>query len=118
MSEFERDWKSVRLAAPSTALDQRMNQVFAMAGPTKRWSRKPRLAWWLAGLSAFGAIAACLLVLPWSQPLSPVPIEYRFEARGRMRQLLLDPPTTANQLPHFEVSTGSPSAEDPSHSSP
>jgi ferric-dicitrate binding protein FerR (iron transport regulator) len=108
MSEFERALKAVRLAAPSAALDQRMNETFAAAARTPQRLRKPMLSWWLAGVGAFGAAAACLLVLQWSHPPSPVPIEYRFEARGRMRQLLLDPPTTANQLPHFEVSTSSP----------
>jgi ferric-dicitrate binding protein FerR (iron transport regulator) len=108
MNELEQRLRSRRLAAPSTTLDQRMDETFATAAQTRQWSRKPMHFWWFASLSAFGATAACLLVLLWAQPLSPVPIEYRFEARGRMRQLLLDPPKTANQRPHFEVNTSSP----------
>jgi hypothetical protein len=118
MSEFDRDFKSVRLATPSAALDQRINKIFATPAQTRQWPRKSVLSWWLAGLSAFGATAACLLVLLRSHPLPPVPIEYQFEARGRMRQLLLDPPTATNQLPHFEVNTGAPYAGDLNNSSP
>ena len=106
MNELERDLKAARLAAPSSAFDHRMNELFAAAAHSRPSRRKATLPWWLAGLTAFGAAAASLLVAPLPHPLPPAPIDYRIEAQGRMRQLLLDPPTSANQLPRF-VMTGS-----------
>jgi hypothetical protein len=108
MNELERDLKAARLAAPSSAFDHRMNELFAAAAHSRPSRRKATLPWWLAGLTAFGAAAASLLVAPLPHPLPPAPIDYRIEAQGRMRQLLLDPPTNANQLPRFVMSDSVP----------
>jgi hypothetical protein len=108
MSEFERDLANLRLAAPSAALDRRMHDTFSAATRTSSSPRRTSLGWQFVGLVAIGAAVALLLVSPW--PLHPRPeqIVYRIEAKGPMRQLLLEPPASASRLPRLVVNGSTP----------
>jgi hypothetical protein len=108
MSELERDLANLRLAAPSAALDRRMHDTFSAATRTPSSLRRTSPWWWLGALAATGAVVTLLLVSPW--PLHPRPeqIVYRIEAKGPMRQLLLEPPASANRLPRLVVNGSTP----------
>ena len=108
MSELERDLANLRLAAPSAALDRRMNDTFSAVTRPSPSSRRTSLGWWLVGVTATGAVAALLLVSPW--PLHPRPeqIVYRIEAKGLMRLMLLNPPASANRQPRLVVNGSTP----------
>jgi hypothetical protein len=108
MSELERILANLRLAAPSAALDRRMSDMFSATTRTPPSLRRTSLGWWLGALAATGAVVTLLLVSPW--PLHPRPeqIVYRIEAKGPMRQLLLEPPASANRLPRLVVNGSTP----------
>ena len=103
MSEPEQILANLRLAAPSVDLDRRMSDTFSAVTRTPSPSRRKSLGWLLMALTAAGAVVALLLVSPW--PLHPrsEQMVYRIEAKGPMRQLLLEPPASATRLPRLVV---------------
>lgn len=106
MTELERNLASLRLAAPSAALDRRMSDTFSAAARTAPSSHRTSLWWWLAALTAAGAATVLLLFAPGSRPPRPERLVYRIEAKGPLRRLLLDPPASASDLPHFVINEG------------
>jgi len=108
MSELERNLANMRLAAPSADLDRRMSDTFSDAARTAPSSRRTSFWWWLAAATVAGAAAALLLVSPWSLHPRAEQMVYRIEAKGPMRQLLLDPPASAHRLPLLVVNGSTP----------
>lgn len=91
MTDLEQRLQALRPAAPSAALDRRLDQAFAAA---RRRAGDPRRAaywWWLALSSAAAAAVALLFVAPRRPAPPPVEIVYHVEAQGRLRDMLLTP---------------------------
>ncbi len=109
MNELEQQLKTQRLAAPSTALDQRISDAFAAVARSRQSSRNRQIIWWwFSAFAACGATAALFLSgTLWRHP-TPKQITYRIEAQGRLRLLLLEPPASANRVPRFVVTTHAP----------
>jgi hypothetical protein len=91
MTDPESRLKEMRLAAPSPELDRRISAVLSAVADAAQEPRTPSRWWWLLVLTASGAAAAVILVGPWPRRAPPVPTEYRIEATGRLRQMLLEP---------------------------
>lgn len=108
MNEPEPILANQRLAAPSPALDRRMDDAFSAAARTLTSPRRMSLGWWLGALAATGAAVALLLVSLRPLHSRPEQIVYRIEAKGPMRQLLLEPPASANRLPRLVVNGSTP----------
>jgi hypothetical protein len=106
MSDFEEKLKAARLAAPSPALDRRIDEAFAAESPNRALTA--RRGWWLAILIPLGAATAVFVFSnrPQRQPLQPV--IHRFVAEGPMRQFLTEPPQSAALLPHFVTRAETP----------
>lgn len=103
MDDLEQRLQSARLAAPSAELDRRLDQAFRAARRPRRRSR-PGWFWWsLAGVTAAGAMAALLFASIGRPPPAPRQVVYRIEARGALRQMLLDPAASREGRPHFVV---------------
>jgi hypothetical protein len=62
----------------------------------------------MRALAASGMAAALLLVALSSRHRVPKVVVYRIEANGSLRQLLLDPPSSAAIQPRFKVDVSSP----------
>jgi hypothetical protein len=93
MNDLEQYLKCLPLAAPSADMDRRLGDEFA-ADRNRKQSRATTIWWSLAAITTIG-FAAALLVMRSAQPPSPAPpLIYRFEARGQLRQLLLEPPAS------------------------
>jgi hypothetical protein len=101
MSDLEQLLKAARMSAPSSALDRRIEEMFAAAEERLKPSRTARCGWWLAILAPLGAATALLLVSSRSQSEPLQPVTYQFIAQGPMLQFLIEPPISATPLPHF-----------------
>ena len=108
MNEPERILANQRLAAPSAALERRMHDTFSAATRTPPSPRRTSHWWWLGALAATGAIVALLLVAPWPRYPRSEQMVYRIEAKGPMRQLLLEPPASVSRLPRLVVNGSTP----------
>lgn len=93
MEDFEQQLRAKRLAVPSEDLDRRIDGAFHAARAKVRTTR-PFAWWWLAAAAAVGA-AAVLLVFahPQTPAAHSAPVVYRVEAKGRLRDMLLNPDT-------------------------
>lgn len=107
MNELEQNLKNMRLAGPSADLDRRIDETLGAVARTPRPARIPGRWWRIPALAASGAAALFLLVVLAAHHRQPETIVYRIEARGRLRQLLLEPPATADSQPRFTIN-GSP----------
>jgi len=109
MNDPEQILKTLRLAAPSSDLDGRLDEAFAAAARSRQSSRRVTRIWWITGLAALGSAAALFFVITgWPhRPVRAQPVVFRFEAQGQMRQLLLGP-VTASPLPHFVTHVSAP----------
>lgn len=111
MDELEQKLKAMRLAAPSTDLDRRMDDVFSMAAArNQKGSRRPVFYWWLAAVTAGSGMAALFVVAPRRSPSTPetVAVVYHIEAQGRMRQMLFNPAASQDQPPRFLLRDSTP----------
>lgn len=107
MDELEQQLSSRRLAAPSAELDRRLERTFAAARGTASQPR-PAPVWWLAYATVFASLAV-LVVVGLRRPIAaPPPVVYRFEATGRMCELLLNPPANRAAWPHFVIHERTP----------
>ncbi len=104
MDELEQKLAEMRLAAPSEELDRRIDETFRAARNVGRGTRQIGFWWWLAGTTTAGGVAALLVFtsLPSSR-MKPVPVVYRIEAQGRLREMLLNASTNQVEPTHFEV---------------
>jgi hypothetical protein len=110
MDDFEQKLAARRLAQPSAELDRRVDDAFRAARGAAHPARKFAGWWWLAAATAFGGAAALVLVST-RQPtrvVVSVPVVYRVEAQGQVREMLLNPETEPEQPPPFTVSADTP----------
>jgi len=107
MDELEQKLREARLAEPSADLDRRIAAAFGAARPPVASPRRLGLAWWLAAAAA-GGVAALVWLTP--EPAAPARREtiYRFEAQGRMRDMLLNAPGNGDITPAFVIQAGRP----------
>jgi hypothetical protein len=108
MSYSEEQLRTARLAAPSEALDRRMQEAFENAARTQAPAQRA-VAWrWIGAFAATGIAAIITLVAlrPRSMPASPASTQVlcSIEPKGVMRQLLLDSPSGNRPPPRFSVS--------------
>lgn len=108
MNELEENLQAMRLSAPSADLDRRIDDAFTAVARNRHLSRKKMIWLWLPALGACGVAAALFLVWTQSSRPSSKQITYRIEAQGRMRLLLLNPPSSANPAPRFVITTHTP----------
>jgi hypothetical protein len=108
MNDFEKKLKGMGLAGPSANLDQRVDETLGAAVQAPQTSRGPGRSWRLYAFVASGMAAALLLAVLASRHHRAKAAVYRIEARGSLRQLLLEPPSTAENQPRFTVNGGSP----------
>jgi hypothetical protein len=108
MNEFEKRLKDMGLACPSADLDHRMGKILGDASLAPRLSHNLDLTWFMRALAASGMAAALLLVALSSRHRVPKVVIYRIEAKGSLRQLLLDPPSTVDNRPRFKVDVSAP----------
>jgi len=108
MDELEQRLREARLAEPSADLDRRVVAAFGAARPPVAAPRRPVSGWWLATAAAAGGVAALLWLTP--EPAAPARREtvYRFEAQGRMRDMLLNTPGNDDVAPAFVIQAGRP----------
>jgi len=101
MNDLENKLASLPLTAPSAELDRRLDAAFATAAASFP-ARTVSFRWSLAALAVAGAAAALALLL--RSPSLPTPqIVYRIEARGPLRELLLEPPSARTPPPRLVV---------------
>lgn len=102
MDDHEQKLKHARLAAPSAALERRIEATFAAARRREK-APKPAVWWWLAALATFGGVTALVVISPRrSVPTTEVTI-YRIEPEGRLREILLNPAISREPAPQFVV---------------
>jgi hypothetical protein len=92
------------LAPPSAGLDRRMNELWAAGATGQPAARRSR--WWWLALPAAGTIAASLFLLS-RQTIASAPIQpvlYQIEAKGQMREWLLNPASESLPPPKMIVS--------------
>jgi len=97
MNEFEKRLKDMGLACPSADLDHRMGKILGDASLAPRLSHNLDLTWFMRALAASGM-----------RHRVPKVVIYRIEAKGSLRQLLLDPPSTVDNRPRFKVDVSAP----------
>jgi hypothetical protein len=108
MNNLETRLRNMRLAAPSSELDRRITDALA-DGDHVEESPRPSSKWWVLWvLTASGAAAGLILISPWATHRSPAQNVYRIEAKGRLRQMLLVPPSGTAGLPQLSVNPGAP----------
>jgi predicted phage tail protein len=108
MNHPEEHLRIARLAAPSDALDSRMQETFARAAGVQPAPRRAT-AWRWIGVFAATGIAATLAVVATRLAKLPAGATaaqtlYCIEPQGPMRQLLLETPARKRPPPHFAVS--------------
>jgi len=108
MKDFENKLRDMSLAGPSADLDHRMGETLRAAAHKPRSARETRHSWRILALAASGVAAALLLAVLAARHGKPSPIAYRIEAKGSLRQLLLAPPSTGQNQPHFTVNGNAP----------
>ena len=103
MEDYEQKLKHQRLAAPSAALDRRIEDTFAAARRGRERATRPAFWWWLAALATVGGVTTLVVI----SPRRPVPTTevtiYRIEAEGRLREILLNPAISREPSPQFVV---------------
>jgi len=102
--DLEKLLGSVRLAPPSAELDRRMEEL--LASDTQARLATSRSLWWWLALPVVGTIAASLLLMSW-HPVAPRPLPAvlcQIEAKGLMREWLLNPPSASRLPPKMTVS--------------
>ncbi len=107
MNDFEQNLRNMRLAAPSAAFDRRIDETLTTA-PAPWHSSRPATPWWLLAVAACAVAAVFLLVSPWPRSSSPELVVYRIEAKGRLRQLLLEVPAGADLQPPLTIKGNAP----------
>ena len=108
MNDLEQNLSNMRLSGPSADLDRRMSETLRAVAPTPRSSHGLGPWWRLLAFAAAPAAAVFLLVYLAPRQHQPESIVYRIEARGRLRQLLLEPPSTADSQPRFTIIGSTP----------
>jgi hypothetical protein len=108
MNYSEEQLRTVRLAAPSDALDRRMQEMFERAARPQPTPRRAITWRWVGVLAATGIAAVLTLVaiLPRTMPANqnPPQVLCSIEPQGPMRQFLLDSPAGNRPPPRFSVS--------------
>jgi hypothetical protein len=107
MNDLEQNLRDMRLAAPSAAFDRRIDETLTPAA-APRHSPRPATPWWLLAVAACGIATVFLLVSPWPRSPSSERIVYRIEAKGRLRQLLLEAPAGVDLQPHLTIKGNAP----------
>ena len=108
MNELEQRLRSARLAAPSADLDRHLDEVFLAARRKAQGARPAAWYWWLTAAAAVGGMAALFLLASHRFPPAPDAVVYRFEAQGRMVQMLLNPTARRAEPPSFVIRAGPP----------
>jgi hypothetical protein len=108
MNYSEEQLRAARLAAPSEALDRRMQEAFESASQ-KQISPNRTVTWrWIGAFAATGiaAILTVVAIRPRTIPANPTSTQVlcNIQPYGPMRQLLLDSPSGDRPPPHFSVS--------------
>ena len=108
MNYSEEQLRTVRLAAPSDALDRRMQEMFERAARPQPTPRRA-ITWRWVGVLAATGIAAALTVVATHEGAVPArqaatQVLCSIEPQGPMRQLLLDSPAGNRPPPRFLVS--------------
>lgn len=103
MNDLESQLSRQPLAAPSTALDRRIAQTFAVAAVARPKSVN-ELWWWPVAIASFGAVVVLLLALMPPRP-APInaPVQVHFEANAALRRLLLTPATHHEPPPRLNL---------------
>lgn len=114
MNDPEEILRTTRLAAPSAALDQRMQSAFAEAEQSREMRRPIRVWRWIGGIGATGLAAAIIFVATRTSkpgqptPAAPAAVQCEIESAGPLRLLLLEPPAHERTPPHFSASVSPP----------
>jgi hypothetical protein len=114
MNDPEQILRTIRLAAPSAALEQRIQSTFAEAAQSRR-KRRPIPVWrWVGWIGATGIAATVIFhatrTITPNPPAAAAPaaIQCEIESRGPLRLLLLEPPARERMPPRFSVSVSTP----------
>lgn len=111
MDDFEDKLQSLRRTTPSSSLDRRMDAAFSSANErAKEKQKRPQLWWWLAAVASAGGVAAVLFVSPLRSRIEPAESSavYRFEAQGRMREMLLNSNSRQPEPLRFDIQVHEP----------
>jgi hypothetical protein len=108
MNDLEQKLRNMGLAGPSADLDRRISETLEAATQAPQSSRSLGQWWRLFAVAASGVAAVFILVLLAARHRQPESVVYRIEAKGRLRQLLLEPPSTADNQPRFTVNGSAP----------
>jgi hypothetical protein len=108
MNDLEQMLRDMNLTRPSADLDRRISETLESAReapePTFRAGQRLRFL----ALAASGVAVIFLLAQFVARHHQQQPTVYRIEATGRLRQLLLEPPSTGDSHTPFNVSGSAP----------
>ena len=108
MKDIEQRLRDMHLAGPSADLDHRLSKMFGAVAQSTSTSRSP-VSWWrLLVLVGAGAAVVFVLIQLTTGGHQTEPLVIRIEAQGQLRQLLLEPPSGANNPPCFQVNGSNP----------
>ncbi|HVU17853.1 MAG TPA: hypothetical protein VHD32_13080 [Candidatus Didemnitutus sp.] len=114
MNDPEDILRGAPLAAPSSALEQRIQSAFAEAAQARRKASPPPIWRWVGGCAAAGIAAAVVLVVTrtgTSRPsgdTKPASIQCEIGAPEPLRALLLESPAHERTPPRFFVTVSTP----------
>ena len=108
MNDLEQKLRNMNLASPSADLDRRMSETLESVGaaPEPPFGLGQRCRFLV--LAASGVAAMFILVQFVARHRQQQPTVYRIEATGRLRQLLLEPPSSGDSHAPFTVSGSTP----------
>lgn len=108
MNDLEQKLRNMNLASPSADLDRRMSETLESAGSAPEQPLWLGQRWRFVVLAASGVAAMFILVLFVARHRQQQPTVYHIEATGRLRQLLLEPPSRGESHSPFTVSGSTP----------
>jgi hypothetical protein len=104
MDPLEQKLAEMRLAPPSERLDERLDETFRTARKMGRDKHRIGFLWWIGATTTVGVAATVLLLASFrTAPIKPTPVVYRIEAKGGLREMLLNSDAIQVEPTSFEL---------------